>query len=105
MGLLRLFKNPKKDVERLIIALGDKDKSVSCNAAIALGRIGDPRAVEPLIAALGDIDIQYIFVRESAARALGEIGDPRAVPSLEKAANDSSSWKGSIHRLPKRVNT
>ncbi len=44
-------------------------------AAWALGRLGDARAVEPLIAALKDEDLK---VREQAAWALGRLGDARA---------------------------
>lgn len=47
-------------------------------AATVLGKIRDPRAVEPLIAALGDGG-QH---QHEAARALGQIGDPRAVEPL-----------------------
>lgn len=52
-------------------------------AARALGRIGDPRAVEPLSEALlqNDSDLG-LFV----AQALGRLGDRRAVPTLLKAA-------------------
>ena len=45
--------------------------------AWALGQIGDPRAVEPLIAGLSDMT-----VHEAAVRALGIIGDARAVDPL-----------------------
>ncbi|HSA60507.1 MAG TPA: HEAT repeat domain-containing protein [bacterium] len=45
----------------------------------------EPRAVEPLITALGDVDSR---VRRSAAWALGELGDPRAVEPLIKALGD-----------------
>jgi len=38
-----------------------------------LGKIGDPRAVEPLLAALGD---EKSDVRWAAAKALGQIGTP-----------------------------
>ncbi len=44
-----------------------------------LGESGDPRAVKPLIRALGDGDY---FVGPSAAKALGQLGDPRAIDSL-----------------------
>jgi len=57
--------------------------AVQWMAARALGRIGDPRAVEPLMNALGksggDLGV-YI------AEALGELGDRRAVPILVEAA-------------------
>src|SRR3990172_2165315 len=51
-------------------------------AAIALGGIADPRAVEPILETLksGDSRLSYACVA-----ALGEIGDPRAVDSLVEA--------------------
>ena len=54
-------------------------------AAQALGEIGDPRAVEPLINALNDRDW---IVRGASAEALGKIGDPRAVEPLIRALDD-----------------
>jgi HEAT repeat protein len=48
-------------------------------AAGALGRLGDPRAVEPLIDALAKASENG---RESIAGALGQLGDPRAVGPL-----------------------
>jgi HEAT repeat protein len=52
------------------------------NAAVSLGRVGDPRAVEPLCEALKD---EYVVVRIKAVEALVKIGDPRAVYPLLKA--------------------
>ena len=43
-------------VDALIRALGDQDKWVRGVAALALGEIGEARAIEPLIQALGDQD-------------------------------------------------
>lgn len=58
----------KKDIEGLVRALGYKeDYYVRMDAARALGKIGDPRAVEPLIAALKDEELN---VRKEAAGAL-----------------------------------
>jgi HEAT repeat protein len=51
-----------------------------------LGKINDPRVVEPLIASLKDTDM---LVRESAAEALGKINDPRAIEPLIAALTDS----------------
>jgi len=54
-------------------------------AAEALGRIGDPRGVKPLVMALkSDSEV----MRAAAARALGEIGDSMAVEALIVALND-----------------
>jgi hypothetical protein len=64
-----------------------EDTGVRTRAAGCLGKLGDPRAVETLIASLRD-DVPY--VRESAASALGEIGDERAISPLIGALGD---WK------------
>jgi HEAT repeat protein len=48
-------------------------------AAATLGDLGDPRAVEPLIAALSDKNWR---VRCAAAESLGKLGDKRAVEPL-----------------------
>ena len=50
-----------------------------------LARIGDERAIEPLIAALKDQDWR---VRQKAAWALGYLGDPRALAPLRRALGD-----------------
>ncbi|RMF83541.1 MAG: NACHT domain-containing protein, partial [Nitrospirae bacterium] len=57
-------------------------------AAEALGKLGDPRAVEPLLQALGD---ESRGVRRAAAEALGKLGDPRAVEPLLQALGDRYS--------------
>ena len=99
----------RKNVKGLIRALSyGKDPEVCIEAARALGQVGDPIAVEPLIGELdspvyrkGDAAAEalgmigdsratdpliahlegprYLWERETAVRALGEIGDPRAV--------------------------
>jgi HEAT repeat protein len=56
-------------------------------AVIALGEYGDPRAVEPLINALGDEREDDMFL-SSTARSLGKIGDPRAVDALIPLLNN-----------------
>lgn len=59
------------------------------DAARALGRIGDRRAVEPLVAVLGDSS-RDPYDRATAAGALGRIADPRALGPLLAAFNDHS---------------
>jgi len=69
----------------LIKALGDEADVLCSCAAIALGRIGDLRAVDPLI---GVLRKRRTWVpRGAAAFALGEIGIGArgAIPALEKA--------------------
>lgn len=65
----------------------DRDEKARIAAAVALGRIGDARAVPALIRALAD---KSAVVRGVAASALGHIGDPRAIPALERAVGDES---------------
>lgn len=74
----------KRDVEGLIEALAwDKDPKAAADvhfdAAEALGLIGDPRAVGPLVKALWDPSLS---VRWIAAEALGRVRDPQVVDHL-----------------------
>lgn len=70
--------------------LKDNRWDVRTGAAKALGELGDPRAVEPLMAALADSD--SVGVRQTAAEALGLLGDPRAVEPLIRALGDGEGW-------------
>jgi HEAT repeat protein len=80
----------KRDVTGLIKALGyQKDLHVGAAAAHALGQIGDPRTVEPLIGALKDPND---VLRRHAADALGQIGDPRAVEPLIIFLQDNDKY-------------
>jgi HEAT repeat protein len=57
-------------VEPLIQALQDEDSFLRRVAAVAVGNIGDARAIEPLTRALEDEDS---LVRQAAAEALEKI--------------------------------
>lgn len=70
----------------MIVALDDQ-QGVQEVAALALGEIGDSRAVKPLINALGDDNWE---VRSSVAKALGKIGDDRAIQPLIEMLQDRS---------------
>jgi hypothetical protein len=61
------------------------DSHVRARAAVALGKLKDVRAVEPLIEALSDSNES---VRTSVAEALGELGDERAIEPLIAAFAD-----------------
>ncbi len=58
---------------------GVEENAVARNAARALGKLGDPAAIDDLLATLDDEDDG---LREAAARALGELGAVLAVPAL-----------------------
>jgi HEAT repeat protein len=89
-AVIALGKIGSPAVEPLIAALKDKDWSSRERAVVALGEIGDARAVEPLIAAhqmkAGSFDASIIHL------ALGEIGDARAVEPLIANMKISSSY-------------
>lgn len=73
-----------RDNERLahfIRMLSDDDEVNRWKAAEALGRLGDPAAVDELISTLWDEDAR---VRLKAAWALGQIGDRRAFAPLQR---------------------
>ena len=63
--------------------LSDANATVRADAAVALGELKDPLAVEALIGALNDTDHRVGY---SAATALGEIGDERALTPLLRQA-------------------
>ena len=65
--------------ESLVAALGNQDPKVRKAAVMALGRIGDARAVEALIAVLEDQDGE---VQWAAIESLGQLGDDRATEPL-----------------------
>jgi HEAT repeat protein len=77
-------------VESLIATLRDEDELVLVreDAARVLGKIGDVRAVEPLIAVLKEDDK---FVRQAASRTLQEIGMPAVEPLI--AALEGREWQ------------
>lgn len=92
-------------VEALIEALMDEsDRSpdggfpLRRNAARALGKLGDRRAVSPLIDSL---QCEDYYVREAAAQALEELGDPAAISALvqllEDGIDDTTMMPGKPH--------
>jgi hypothetical protein len=75
-------------VELLIPVLKEQNFEVRQQAAMALGNINDPRAVEPLISILKD---EHHFVRWMAVNSLGKIMDTRAVEPLIDSLDDEDS--------------
>jgi HEAT repeat protein len=68
------------DVEGAIQLLRSPDVQMRQFVAYLLGRVGDKRAIEPLIDALQD---EHPGVRGAAANALGAIGDETAIPYIK----------------------
>jgi len=105
-GLIRLLDHGKHDVQwRAADALGTMGeiacdpllrlltfpkKHVRIGAIEALGDIGSPRSVEPLMHTL--MSDKSHEVRWVAAVALGEIGDKRAIPPLVASMKDENRY-------------
>src|SRR5690606_35486781 len=65
--------------DALIAIVHGGELALSVVAAWALGRIGDPRAYEPLKEAL---NAEYRSIQAHSARALGALGNPEIIPVL-----------------------
>jgi HEAT repeat protein len=81
-------------VPLLNILQTSEDKDTQNSAAFALGKIGDIRAVEPLLTAFQNQELRW-----GAGNALGLIGDSRAIEPLIKTLDDELWVGGAIHGL------
>lgn len=79
--------NETPDIEGAIRLLQSPDVQLRQFVAYLLGRVGDARAIEPLIDALRD---EHVGVRGAAANALGAIGDTGAVPYILPLLKDAN---------------
>jgi HEAT repeat protein len=78
-------------IQDVVKILEDKDASnyELGSAALALGQIGDERAIDALVNIAKDSEKKYPdLTRALAAVALGQIGDRRDVPTLARVATD-----------------
>lgn len=74
----------RRAVDVLVPLLADAE--VNYKVAWALGKIGDPRSIRPLISALDDSDA---LVRVGAIQALAELRAAEALPKLQELLNDN----------------
>jgi len=75
-------------MEELLAKLKDGSAPARFTAANKLGKLGDRKAVLPLIAALDDEDDKVL---DNVIFALGELGDARAVPHLVRVLGRNKS--------------
>ncbi len=83
VDVLARIRSPAAE-KALRAALEDRDVNVAAAAAAALGEIGAPAAVGPLIRALK----ANSWIRCAIARSLGQIGGPEAVQALVGLSQD-----------------
>lgn len=72
-------------ISELTTMLSSSSEKTRLSAVLSLARLGDKRALKPLVTALHDPNPQ---VRAIAATALGKLGHKAALPALKTAAND-----------------
>jgi HEAT repeat protein len=78
-------------VQSLLVAIKDSNANVRANAAWALGRIKDPRAVDDLITTLIDADPS---IEKNAAGALVSIGTPAIEPLIATLKDTNETLRG-----------
>lgn len=81
-----IVRKGKAAVELLITALKHRDEIIRNQAASALGKIEDSRAIEPLSNTLKEDKV--VFVRETAVKALEKIKDVSTIVPLVFALKD-----------------
>jgi HEAT repeat protein len=89
------------NTDALVSLLKDGDSTIRMRAAEALGKLGDRRSVEVLIAMLKDRS-DTGPVRSAAAQALGKIGDGRGTETLKAAASDRGDT-ASVRRVAREA--
>jgi hypothetical protein len=72
-------------IAELTTMLSSSSEKTRMSAVLSLARLGDKRAMKPLVTALSDPNAQ---VRAIAATALGKLGHKAALPALKSAAVD-----------------
>ncbi|HWO24431.1 MAG TPA: HEAT repeat domain-containing protein [Kofleriaceae bacterium] len=74
-------------VAELTQTMASASEKARLSATVALGNLGDKRALRPLVSALADPSPQ---VRTVAATALGQLAHKAALPALKNTANDDA---------------
>lgn len=85
----------KPAVGSLVAALKDDNKDVRWQVASILGKIGDERAIVPLLNALQDTDY---LVRMEATGALRNIGQPAIKPLIATLRDADKNWREDVVR-------
>ncbi len=84
MATGRVYAGDRVDELTKVLSTSSNDKT-RLSAVVALARLGDKRALKPLVGALSDPNAQ---IRAVAAAGLGKLGHKAALPQLKNTAND-----------------
>ena len=79
----------RRDLDALLDLLSATDRTTRRGAALRLGDLGEPAAVEPLGRCLVAADE---LLRNAALKALAKIGDARAVPLVYESATTDKAF-------------
>ncbi|MDB4956139.1 MAG: hypothetical protein JWO36_3708 [Myxococcales bacterium] len=77
----------EEPIAQLTTMLSSSSDKTRLSAVVSLARLGDKRALKPLVTALHDPNAQ---IRGVAAAALGRLGHRAALPALRSAATDDA---------------
>jgi len=81
------FKEDSRVVDALIEGVDDRELLTREASIQSLGKIGNPKAVQPLLRVLSD---KSVTIRLSAVKSLEQIGDPQAIPYLKRMTENES---------------
>ena len=92
---------PARIADRLAILLASTDEGIHDNAVAVLGRMGDPRALEPTLVLLKN---PQEYIRQQALQSLLHIDNPRAtaalvaaLPDLDENMRNTLMWQNPQH--------
>lgn len=80
-------------IDALKTALDDQNRDLRTEAALALGRMTEPTAVEHLINLVADRQVN-LKARSEAAFLLGKLGDARAIDTLKSLLEEKNQLQG-----------
>jgi HEAT repeat protein len=101
----KLIELGESSVDKLLIYIDDPNRNIASRDIEALGKIGNKRAIDPLIKKLTILadknsyeTFTTRFLRISVIKALGDLKDPQAIPILNNAKENGTEYD-KIHSL------
>ena len=98
-SLDELVKRGEQALEKLISNIDNQDRNIASRCIEALGKIGNVRAVDPLLKKLSDLSNQSSsglftkrFLRIITIKALGNLKDPKSIHLLNKIKSEGTEY-------------